>query len=48
MGFFLSPTPVEQVRRIAEASLVMPRKSTYFYPKTLTGLVMNPVNLDDD
>jgi uncharacterized protein (DUF1015 family) len=47
MGFFLSPTPVEQVRRIAEASLVMPRKSTYFYPKTLTGLVMNPVNLDD-
>jgi uncharacterized protein (DUF1015 family) len=47
MGFFLSSTPVEQVRRIAEASLVMPRKSTYFYPKTLTGLVMNPVHPDD-
>jgi uncharacterized protein (DUF1015 family) len=47
MGFFLSSTPVEQVRRIAEASLVMPRKSTYFYPKTLTGLVMNPVDSDD-
>jgi uncharacterized protein (DUF1015 family) len=44
MGFILNPTPIEQVRRIAEASLVMPRKSTYFYPKTLTGLVMNPLN----
>ena len=47
IGFFLSSTPVEQVRRVAEASLVMPRKSTYFYPKTLTGLVMNPVDSDD-
>ncbi len=44
MGFILNPTPIEQVRQIAEASLVMPRKSTYFYPKTLTGLVMNPLN----
>jgi uncharacterized protein (DUF1015 family) len=41
IGFILNPTPIEQVRRIAEASLVMPRKSTYFYPKTLTGLLMN-------
>jgi uncharacterized protein (DUF1015 family) len=41
LAFFLNPTPVEQVRRIAEASLVMPRKSTFFYPKTLTGLVMH-------
>jgi uncharacterized protein (DUF1015 family) len=44
MAFILNPTPIEQVRQIAEASLVMPRKSTYFYPKTLTGLVMNPLN----
>jgi uncharacterized protein (DUF1015 family) len=47
MGFILNPTPIEQVRQIAEASLVMPRKSTYFYPKTLTGLVMNPLNWDE-
>jgi uncharacterized protein (DUF1015 family) len=39
--FILNSTPIDQVRKIAEASLVMPRKSTYFFPKTLTGLVMN-------
>ena len=47
MSFLLNPTPIEQVRRIAEASLVMPRKSTYFYPKTLTGLVMNLLDPHD-
>ncbi len=47
MSFILNPTPIDQVRQIAEASLVMPRKSTYFYPKTLTGLVMNPLNLNE-
>ncbi|MGC1403206.1 MAG: DUF1015 domain-containing protein [Thermodesulfobacteriota bacterium] len=47
MGFILNPTPIEQVRQIAEASLVMPRKSTYFYPKTLTGLVMNSLALNE-
>lgn len=47
MGFILNATPIEQVRQIAEASLVMPRKSTYFYPKTLTGLVMNPLNWNE-
>lgn len=47
MAFILRPTPIEQVRQIAEASLVMPRKSTYFYPKTLTGLVMNSLRLDE-
>ncbi|MEW6188373.1 MAG: DUF1015 domain-containing protein [Thermodesulfobacteriota bacterium] len=47
LAFFLNPTPVEQVRRIAEASLVMPRKSTFFYPKTLTGLVMHSLKGDE-
>lgn len=47
MAFLLNPTPVEQVRRIAEASLVMPRKSTYFYPKTLTGLVMHSLDVHE-
>jgi uncharacterized protein (DUF1015 family) len=47
MGFILNPTPIDQIRRIAEASLVMPRKSTYFYPKTLTGLVMNPLKWNE-
>ncbi len=39
--FFLRPTPVEQVLDTADAGLTMPHKSTFFYPKILTGLVMN-------
>ncbi len=41
MSFILNPTTNAQVRMIAENGLVMPRKSTYYYPKALTGLVMN-------
>jgi len=40
-GFFLSPTPVEQVQAVAEAGESMPPKSTYFFPKIPTGLVFN-------
>ncbi len=39
--FLLRSTPVAQVCSVADAELVMPHKSTYFYPKILTGLVMN-------
>ena len=40
-AFFLNPTRVEDVENVALASLRMPPKSTYFYPKLLTGLVLN-------
>lgn len=40
-AFFLNPTQVYDVERVALASLRMPPKSTYFYPKLLTGLVLN-------
>jgi uncharacterized protein (DUF1015 family) len=39
--FLMNPTPVRQVKRVADANLVMPHKSTFFYPKILTGMVMN-------
>lgn len=39
-AFFLNPTQVEDVEKVALASLRMPPKSTYFYPKLLTGLVL--------
>ncbi|NDY42055.1 DUF1015 domain-containing protein [Dissulfurirhabdus thermomarina] len=39
--FLLRATPVERVLDVADAGLVMPHKSTYFYPKILTGLVMH-------
>lgn len=40
-AFFLNPTPVSEVEHVALASLRMPPKSTYFYPKLLTGTVLN-------
>lgn len=39
LAFYLPPTSVEEVRDIAENGLYMPPKSTFFYPKILTGLV---------
>lgn len=42
-AFLLNPTDVEQVWHAAVAGMTMPQKSTYFYPKLLTGLVMNPL-----
>lgn len=39
LAFFLPPTLVEEVKEIADNSLYMPPKSTFFYPKILTGLV---------
>lgn len=42
--FLLNPTRVEQVMAVAEAGEVMPQKSTYFYPKIASGIVLNPVD----
>jgi uncharacterized protein (DUF1015 family) len=42
--FILNPTKIEQVRRIAEKGQVMPRKATYFFPKVITGLVLNKLS----
>ena len=43
LAFILNPTKIEQVRQVAESGLIMPRKSTYFYPKVMTGLLLNPI-----
>jgi len=43
LAFLMRPTPIEQVREIAEAGETMPPKSTYFFPKLLTGIVFNPL-----
>ncbi|MDW7649876.1 MAG: DUF1015 domain-containing protein [Bacillota bacterium] len=39
--FFLNPTLVREVTDVAGAGDKMPQKSTYFYPKLVTGLVIN-------
>ncbi|MBE9531619.1 MAG: DUF1015 domain-containing protein [Proteobacteria bacterium] len=44
MVFLMNPTKIAQVKAVAEAGLVMPQKSTYFYPKLLTGLTINPLD----
>jgi uncharacterized protein (DUF1015 family) len=43
-AFLMRPTPVQQVREIAAAGENMPPKSTYFFPKLLTGLLFNPLS----
>jgi len=42
--FFLNPTRVEDVERVALSSMRMPPKSTYFYPKVMTGFIMNSLS----
>lgn len=46
--FLMNPTPVDQVRRVCESGEVMPQKSTYFYPKVLTGLVVHVLDPEDE
>jgi uncharacterized protein (DUF1015 family) len=43
VAFLMRPTPVAQVRDVAAAGENMPPKSTYFFPKLLTGLLFNPL-----
>ena len=41
IAFFLNPTRVEQVVEVSRSGARMPQKSTFFYPKLMTGFVMN-------
>jgi len=43
LALLLNPTRVEEVVAVAQAGDKMPQKSTYFYPKLLTGMVINPL-----
>lgn len=42
-AFLLDPTPAAEIVAVAADGDVMPQKSTYIYPKALTGLVINPL-----
>ena len=42
-AFLMRPTPIGQVRDLAAAGENMPPKSTYFFPKLLTGLLFSPL-----
>lgn len=41
IAFFMNPTRVAQVVEVSKAGQKMPQKSTFFYPKLMTGLVIN-------
>jgi len=44
LGIVLRATPLDSVRLVSEAGELMPQKSTFFYPKLATGLVVNPLD----
>ncbi|MFO0794439.1 MAG: DUF1015 domain-containing protein [Candidatus Brocadiaceae bacterium] len=44
LAFFMKPTLIGQVKEIAMKRKVMPPKSTYFYPKLITGIVINSLS----
>ncbi len=43
VAFIQRHVPVDQVKAVAETEANMPPKSTYFFPKVMTGMVFNPV-----
>ena len=43
LAALVMPATVEHIREISNAGERMPAKSTYFYPKLLSGLVINPL-----
>lgn len=43
-AFIINPSSLDDILKITEAGKVMPRKSTYFYPKVSNGLVFNLVD----
>jgi uncharacterized protein (DUF1015 family) len=46
IGFFLNSTRVEEIVDVAESRDKMPQKSTYFYPKLITGLIINNLKIN--
>jgi len=43
LAFFLNSTKSSEIRDIASRGETMPQKSTYFYPKLLSGTVINKI-----
>ncbi|GEJ56384.1 DUF1015 domain-containing protein [Anaeromyxobacter diazotrophicus] len=44
LGFLVNPTPMWQVQAVAESGETMPQKSTFFYPKLASGLVLRKIH----
>ena len=46
-SFLLNPTRIGEILEVATQGGKMPQKSTYFYPKLITGLVMNQMRMEE-
>jgi uncharacterized protein (DUF1015 family) len=46
--FFVNPTKIEEVKKIADIGERMPQKSTDFYPKLLSGFVFNKLRFSGE
>jgi uncharacterized protein (DUF1015 family) len=42
--FLLNPTAVAQLKAVVDAGEIMPQKSTYFFPKLASGLLIDPID----
>jgi len=47
VAFLVNPTRIEQVKEVVAQGGIMPQKSTYFFPKLLSGLVINPLSPEE-
>jgi len=47
VAFLINPTRIEQVNEIVAQGEKMPQKSTFFYPKLLSGLVINQIDSEE-
>ena len=43
LAALVMPATLDHIRQISQNGERMPAKSTYFYPKLLSGLVINPI-----
>jgi uncharacterized protein (DUF1015 family) len=48
VAFLINPTTIGQVQEVASSGLIMPHKSTYFYPKVIDGTVLNILDAVED
>jgi len=44
-AFLMNPPTIDDVQRVSDSGATMPEKSTYFFPKLITGLFMNPLDV---
>jgi len=47
MCFLLNPTPAQKVQEVSLAGQTMPQKSTFFFPKILSGMLINPIDPEE-